>query len=193
MENAMIVSRARTAAEIGLTVALATVLGMFTLWQMPQGGSVSFVMLPLFVLALLRGPWAGIAAGALYGVVDLLLKPYIFHPVQVLLDYPVAYAACGLAGVLAGLWAARAAEKRFAAGLWQAVLPGIALGALGRYAAHVISGLVFFASYAEEAGKAPLIYSLSYNSFVLVSAVLCALIASAVPPALSRTVARPAS
>ena len=69
-------------------------------------------------------------------------------------------------------------------------VPGIALGALGRYAAHVVSGLVFFASYAEEAGQAPLIYSAIYNSFVLLSAVLCAIIAAAVLPALHRTLAR---
>ncbi|MDO8848307.1 MAG: energy-coupled thiamine transporter ThiT [Coriobacteriia bacterium] len=183
-------SRVRIAAEIGLTVALSAVLGLMTVWSMPQGGSVSLVMLPIFVLALLRGPAVGIAAGALYGLVDFMIKPYIFHPVQVLLDYPVAFAACGLAGLFAHAWASRAREKRFGAAFWQAAVPGIVLGALGRYAAHVVSGLVFFATYAEEAGQAPLIYSVSYNSFVLVSAAASALIAFAVLPALELTAAR---
>lgn len=183
-------SRVRLAAEIGLTIALSAVLGLLVAWQMPQGGSISLVMLPLFVLALLRGPAVGLAAGALYGVVDFMIKSYYFHPVQVVLDYPVAFAACGLAGLFAASWNRLAGEGRYAAAYTRATVPGIALGACGRYAAHVVSGLVFFASYAEEAGQAPLVYSAVYNSFVLVSAVLCAIIAAAVLPALHRTLAR---
>lgn len=182
----MPVSRVRTGVEIGLTIALAAVLSFLTVWQMPQGGSVSFVMLPLFVLALLRGPLVGITAGALYGVVDLLLKPYVFHPVQVALDYPLAYAACGLAGLFAARWAAAAADGRVGAGLWRSALPGVGVAALARYAAHVVSGLVFFSSYAVEAGQAPLIYSAAYNSFVLVSALACAVVLFALLPPLQR-------
>lgn len=182
----MKVSSVRLVSEIGLTVALSAVLGLLTVWQMPQGGSVSLVMVPLFVLALLRGPWVGMSAGALYGVVDFMLKPYFFHPAQVLLDYPVAFAACGLAGVFAARYAALAGAQRWGSATRAALVPGIALGAAGRYLAHVLSGLVFFSSYAVEAGQAPLVYSLAYNSFVLVSAVASAVIAAAVVPALVR-------
>lgn len=185
----MKVSRVRLVSEIGLTVALSAVLGLLTVWQMPQGGSVSFVMLPLFVLALLRGPLVGISAGALYGIVDLMLKPYLFHPAQVLLDYPVAFAACGLAGVFAARYGALAGQQRWGSATWSALVPAIALGAAGRYLAHVLSGVVFFSSYAVEAGQAPLIYSLAYNSFVLVSAAGSAMIAAAVLPALVRQTA----
>lgn len=183
-------SRVRTAVEIGLTIALSAVLGLLTVWQMPQGGSISLVMLPLFVLALLRGPTVGLAAGALYGVVDFMIKSYYFHPVQVLLDYPVAFAACGLAGLFAVSWARLSSDGRYGTAFIRAAVPGIAIGAVGRYAAHVLSGLVFFASYAREAGQAPLIYSAVYNSFVLISAVASAVIAAAVLPALHRTLAR---
>ena len=179
-------SRVRIASEIGLTVALSAVLGMLTVWQMPQGGSISFVMLPLFVLALLRGPAVGLAAGTLYGVVDFMLKPYLFHPIQVVLDYPLAFAACGLAGLFAARFATLSSDRRPGAALWTAIVPGIVLGASGRYLAHVVSGLVFFSSYAVEAGQAPLVYSLAYNSFVLVSAVASAVVAAAVVPALRR-------
>lgn len=179
-------SRVRVLAESGLSIALCVVLGLLSIWQMPQGGSVSLVMLPLFVLSLRRGLLVGAAAGSLYGVVDFMLKPYFVHPVQLLLDYPVAFAACGLAGLLATSWRQSAGSGRIAEGLWRAVLPGIALGSMARYVAHVLSGLVFFSSYAVEAGQAPLIYSAAYNSFVLVSAVACAALASAVLPALIR-------
>lgn len=183
-------SRVRLASEIGLTIALSAVLGLLAVWQMPQGGSVSLVMLPLFVLALLRGPAVGMAAGALYGIVDFMIKPYFFHPVQVVLDYPVAFAACGLAGLFAAAWKRQADVGRYGAAFAAAAGPGIALGALGRYAAHVVSGLVFFSSYAVEAGQAPLVYSAAYNSFVLVSGVVSLVIAAAVLPPLHRTLGR---
>lgn len=180
-------SRVRIAAEVGLTLALSAVLGLLVVWRMPQGGSISLVMLPLLILSLLRGPRVGMAAGALYGVLDFMINPYFLHPVQVVLDYPAAFAACGLAGLFAAGWASLAAEGRYGVAFVRSALPGIVVGALGRYAAHVLSGIVFFASYAKEAGQAPVVYSAIYNSFVLVSAALCAVIAAAVLPALHRT------
>ncbi|MDY0340944.1 MAG: energy-coupled thiamine transporter ThiT [Coriobacteriia bacterium] len=179
-------SRVLVIAQIGLTVALSTVLGLVGFWQMPQGGSISFTMLPIFVLSILRGPRAGVSAGVVYGLVDFMLEPYAYHPVQVLLDYPIAYGLCGLAGVLAFRARELVDRDRVGASFWQAVLPGIALGVLGRYAAHVASGVIFFSSYAIELGQAPLVYSAAYNSFVLVSGVACALVAFAVLPPLMR-------
>lgn len=185
----MNVSRVRILAEIGLTVALSAVLSLIAIWHLPQGGSVSLVMLPILVLALLRGPAVGISAGALYGVIDYMIEPYFFHPVQVLLDYPVAYALVGLAGVFSLRWRALASEGRTGPALASAIVPAVALGSLGRYAAHVLSGLVFFASYAPE-GQAPLLYSALYNSFVLISGALCGLLIVAVLPPLEEQIRR---
>ncbi|MDZ4166439.1 MAG: energy-coupled thiamine transporter ThiT [Coriobacteriia bacterium] len=184
-------TRVRIAAEIGLTIALAAVLQLIAVWQLPQGGSYSLTMAPLFVIALLRGPSAGLTAGALYGVIDFLIKPYPpLHPAQWILDYPLAYALVGLAGFASLRWQRQVAEGRGGSAFWTAIVPGVALGALGRYVSHVASGLVFFSSYAIEAGQAPLIYSLAYNSFVLVSAAACAAVLGAVMPQLHRLVSR---
>ncbi len=178
-------------AEIGLSVALGAVLHLIAVWQLPQGGSYSLAMAPLFVLALLRGPGTGISAGVLYGLVDFMIKPYPpLHPAQFVLDYPLAYALVGLAGVASARWWRLSDARRPGAAVWTAIVPGIALGALGRYASHVLSGLVFFSSYAIEAGQAPLVYSLVYNSFVLVSALACGVVAAAVLPQLRRVLDR---
>lgn len=186
----MQVSRTRLAAEAGLSVALAAVLQLIAVWQLPQGGSYSLTMLPIFVFAIVRGTRAGLSAGALYGVIDLIMKPYIYTWAQVALDYPIAYAMCGLAGVTSTQWHALMAAGRRGAAFWRAVVPGIALGALGRYAAHVLSGVVFFSSYAIELGQIPLLYALGYNSFVLVSGALCAAVAGAVLPPLATMLSR---
>ena len=45
---------------------------------------------------------------------------------------------------------------------------GIVLVGIVRFVCHTVSGVVFFASYAEGTGLSPLVYSLSYNSFVFV-------------------------
>jgi thiamine transporter len=163
--------RTRLVVEGGLVIALSVVLSFVTIWQMPQGGSVSLAMLPVLVYAFRRGLVPGLMAGALYGVIDALLKPYVVHPVQFLLDYPVAFGALGLAGIFSALWVSEVRSGRAGRGVAIALVPGVLLAALGRYVAHVASGVVYFAEYA---GDSPVLaYSLAYNSFVLVSAAAC--------------------
>ena len=78
-----------------------------------------------------------------------------------MLDYPVAFAGIGLAGLFAN---AKKLEK----------LPQIqfALGAVVasafRFVSHVLSGVFAFSAYAAEAGMEVWVYSLGYNSFVFV-------------------------
>lgn len=144
---------ARLIAEVGVTIALASVLQMVKLWQMPQGGSITLgTMVPLFILAFRRGPVTGVIAGALYGIFDgwiLSGAKHFYHPVQVILDYPLAFGLTGLAGFFAR---------------WPAF--GVVVASLARYASHVVSGVVFFAQYAPK-GQPVLLYSLGYNAFYL--------------------------
>lgn len=173
-------SRLRLLVEIALVVALAAVLNAIKLWRMPQGGTFSLGMLPLFVLAIRRGPAVGVAAGALYGVADFFVDPYPpVHWVQFALDYPVAYAGVGLTGLLA-----QPVRSALATGTRQWILPlggAILIGALARYAAHVVSGVVFFAQYATGPVLA---YSMLYNLYVPVSAAACFAAAVALMPLL---------
>lgn len=179
--------RTRTLVEIALTVALCAVLNYVKIWQMPQGGSISLDMLPIIVLALRRGSRVGVLAGVIFGCVDAALDPQVVHPIQFLLDYPVAFGLVGLAGLFAPAWASAVSAGDTRRGILTAVIPGTAVGAAGRFAAHVVSGVVFFAMYAPE-GQPVWLYSMLYNSFVFVSAIVCGAAASAVMPALARIV-----
>lgn len=174
--------------EAALTIALAAVLAQLRLWRMPMGGTVSLEMLPLVVYALRRGALPGVAAAALYGVVNYLFDPVgVVHWAQYLLDYPVAHGLVGLAGLFAPLWRRTFAEGA-ARGIGVAVLPGVLVGALARFAAHWVSGFVYFASYAPE-GQPAWLYSLLYNgTYMLPAAVACAVGAAAVMPVLQRRV-----
>jgi thiamine transporter len=112
-------------------------------------------MVPILWLALRRGPKVGLFAATLYGVVQFALGPYIFHPAQVLLDYPIAFGLLGLAGFFQ--------NRPFI---------GVSLGIIGRFLAHFFSGIIFFAIYAPE-GMNPAIYSAGYNGgYMLVELVI---------------------
>ena len=137
-------------AEIAVFVALATVLSYIKI-ELPQGGSVTAgSMVPIFWLALRRGPKVGLFGATLYGVVQFAVQPYVFHVAQVLLDYPVAFGLLGVAGFF---------QKR--------PFIGVALGIAGRFVAHFVSGIIFFASFAPE-GMDPAVYSAVYNGSYLI-------------------------
>ncbi|MEM2937159.1 MAG: energy-coupled thiamine transporter ThiT [Candidatus Bathyarchaeia archaeon] len=144
-------SPTRIIAEVVSFVALATVLSYIKVFSLPQGGSVTAgSMVPILWLALRRGPKIGLFAAIVYGLVQLAVEPFIVHPLQVLLDYPLAFGALGLAGFFR--------SRPFV---------GVNVGVWGRFIAHFISGVVFFASYAPE-GMHPAAYSAIYNgSYIL--------------------------
>lgn len=139
----------RVLAEMAIAVALAAVLHLVKLWEMPQGGSITLgTMVPLFVIALRRGPGVGFVTGAVYGILEgwiLSGGRFFYHPLQVILDYPLAFGVLGIAGFF----------RRFPAF-------GVVLAALGRYLCHVVSGILFFAAYAPK-GQPAWLYSLVYN------------------------------
>jgi thiamine transporter len=144
----------RVLAEVSVLVALAVVLDTFRLYTLPQGGSITLgEMLPIFVLAMRRGPKIGVLAGAIFGVIDVYFEPFIYHPAQFLLDYPLAYGALGLAGFFRGKSTIRIAV-------------GVAVGGGCRFISHFFSGLIFFASFAPV-GESPALYSAAYNATYL--------------------------
>ncbi len=133
-----------------------------------QGGSVTFAsLLPLALYSYMFGIRKGLVAGVVYGLLQLVQSPQIYHPMQVLLDYPIAFGMIGLAGI--GKKFKFLKNKIFAQ-----FAMGMTIAALLRYAAHSVSGYFVFSSWAWE-GYAPLAYSLVYNLFVLVDAavVIC--------------------
>lgn len=180
-------SRTRVLVEMALSIGLAWVLARFAVFRMPNGGTISLNMLPLFIFALRRGLRPGLAAGAIYGVLDLTIDPYIFNWAQVLLDYPLAYMMIGAAGALSPLWHKAVASGRMAKAVWTVAVPAIALGSLLRFAMHWWSGMVFFSTFA---GDQPVwLYSTLYNAaYVGPSLVLCAAAAVAVMPTLEKAV-----
>lgn len=161
--------------EIGVVLALAVVLGMFRIFRMPQGGSISLEMVPIFYIAFKYGLVPGIVTGTLYGVLQLFLGAYIVHPLQLILDYPLAFALLGVAGLF---------KRRVEKSPDLLVISGaILIGTLGRFLSHIFSGVIFFSQYAPDEmwglsiGNNPYLYSFLYNvSFLLPEALITLLV-----------------
>jgi len=152
-------------ARIGIALALATILKMLRLYHFPQGGSITLgSMIPILLIAFMYGPQVGYLTGFLYGIITLIIDPYILHPVQVLFDYPLPFMALGLAGMFK--------EKR---------LLGTAIAVFVRFICHFISGVAFFGSFAPE-GLSPVVYSLLVNGpMVGIEGIICIVILVSLP------------
>ena len=183
--------RILTLVEIALTVALSAVLALLAV-RLPinfAGGTISFAMLPILVLALRRGVGPGIVAGIAFGLIDYYLEPFFVAYAQVALDYFVAFGAVGLAGLGSGLYRRTALTSPVRAAI--AAIPFIILGGLGRFAAAWLSGVVFFGQNAP-AGQPVWLYSIVYNlGYIVPSIGLCIVGAVLVLPSLE--LAAPAS
>jgi len=142
-----------------ILIAIAFGLNQITLFRMPQGGSVTpFSMLVVVLIGYLFGPRQGILAGMAFGLLDLLIAPYAMTPVQIILDYPFAFGALGLAGLF----------RKYKKGL----TIGYAIGVFGRFLCVFISGVVFWGIYAPE-GTNVFVYSAVYNgTYLLVEGVI---------------------
>ena len=131
--------RTKKLVECALLVAVGTVLSLFSVVQMPYGGSVTLAsMLPVILIAYRHGLGWGLGSGAVYAVVQQLLglkNLSYFTTWQsivavILLDYMIAFVVTGLGGVFR-----RVVKQQNLALVYGSILVGVL-----RYVCHVISG-----------------------------------------------------
>ncbi len=152
-----------------MAMALAMVTSMIKLIDMPMGGSVTLCsMLFICMIGYLFGLRGGLMAAIAYGLLQLIVDPYIISIPQMLVDYIFAFGALGLSGVFSG--------KKHGL-LW-----GYLLGVLGRYFFSFLSGMIFFGSYAASYHMSALVYSLVYNGAYLGLEALITTIIILLPP-----------
>lgn len=150
----------------GMCVALSFVLSYIKLFSMPQGGSVTLAsMVPIIFFSFVAGPSAGIIAGLAYGFLQFFQDAFAAHWVSIILDYPLAFAFLGLAGIVSPKM--KSLELRF--------VLGTLIAMAGRFFMHLLSGAIFFGMYAPE-GMNPWIYAAGYNAGFLSVELLITLI-----------------
>lgn len=157
-------TRLKTMTECGMLLATALALANFKLYQLPSGGSVSLTPLPLLLIAARHGVKTGGLCGVLLGLLLMTMRPYIVHPLQFILDYPLAHAALGLAGAVN----------------WESPLKAATATTLANFLRlhfHVIAGAVFFVSEQSSLTKM-LAASYAYNlGHILPETFICAILA----------------
>lgn len=152
-------------AYAGVLIALSFALSYVKFLSLPNGGSVTLVsMLPLMLFAYVFGAKKGLLAGVIYGLLQLIQSPQIYQPVQVLLDYPIAFGSLALAGIFKG-------NKLLKGNVILEFSLGMIVACVFRYASHVVSG-TFVYHYGAPWLDA-FIYSIGYNSYVLVDLAIC--------------------
>jgi len=162
-------TRIRALTEGGIMVALATALSYVKLFELPQGGSVCIGMLPIFLYCVRWGLKDGLICGFAYGLLQLIFDgAYAWGWTSMLLDYLVAFAVLGFAGLF---------FRRE-----NGVFAGTVLGCVLRFIVHFISGVTIYRIYEptelfNTTYTNPYLYSAAYNgSYVAIDMVLCLVI-----------------
>lgn len=156
-------NRIRQTSECGILIAVAMALSFVKIIQLPSGGSVSLGALPILLIASRRGFKVGAVSGLCLSLLLLMNGAFVIHPLQFLLDYPLAYASLGVAGIIKWDTPLKAATATTVANLI-------------RLQFHVVAGAVFFSDAEENLSKA-LAYSYAYNCGHLIpETIICAAI-----------------
>ena len=153
----------RQLAFSAVALALATVTSMIKVFELPMGGSITLLsMLFVVLIGYWYGPAAGLMAGVAYGLLQLILGPYIVSIPQMLIDYPFAFGALGLSG--------------FFSGKKNGLVIGYLVAITGRFLFSVLSGVIFFGMYAPE-NMSPFTYAVAYNgSYIYAEGILTVII-----------------
>ena len=154
-------------------IAMSFALSYLRIIKMPQGGSITIASLvPLMLYSYMFGTKKGVFAGFIYGILQAFQDPYILHPAQFLLDYPLAFMCIGLAGCFAKV---KALDKLPQV---QIALGGVVAG-LSRFVMHFLSGMFAFGMWAPE-GQPVWLYSLSYQAGYVLPDIAIAIVAAVI-------------
>lgn len=163
--------RVRMLCEGAIMIALSQVLSYIKLAEAPNGGSITFAMFPILLFSVRWGLSSGLLAGFTFGLLQLIFDgAYAWGWQSMLLDYLLAFAALGLAGVFKG--------RRWG------LFAGTVLGCLGRFAVHYLSGVTIYrivapTEFLNWTFASPSLYSLVYNgSYMLPNAVIALVMAA---------------
>ena len=152
----------------GMAIALAFVTSFIKLLHLPMGGSIT--LFSMFFITLI-GYWYGLRTGLMaavaYGLLQLIVDPYIISVPQMLTDYIFAFGALGLCGIFSNAK--------------HGLLKGYIVGVIGRFIFAFLSGYIFFGMYAPE-GMNPAVYSASYNGIYIFTEAIITIIVMLLPP-----------
>lgn len=170
--------------EAAICGAMAMLLDLLPSIKITSVISVSFAMVPIFIISLRRGVLAGVLSGFVWEMLQLATGDAdILTPVQGLIEYVIAFAAIGVAGVLKNQIQHDFANGQKGKAIAK-VTVAVLIGSFSRYFWHFIAGFIFWGEFAPK-GQSPVLYSFIVNgttfllNFILCSVVMGALLSTA--------------
>ena len=159
----------RALCEGAVMVALAQILGYVKLFSLPNGGSITLNMLPIFIFCARWGFGPGMLASFSLSLLQLLLDgAYAWGWQSILGDYIAAYTVLGLAGLFHGR------KNGFFTGMF---VGGFARFLVAWYVGAVVWGEYMPESFFGMTMVSPWVYSALYNgSYLLINICLCLLL-----------------
>lgn len=143
-----------SAVMIAFAVSISAICAVMPFLNLPFGGGFTIAsMLPIIVVSYMYGTKWGLLTAFVYSIMQMLLGfntvSAFFLPgdsqmvwwraiIVCLIDYVIAYTVLGFGGVF---------RKRF--GAKKAIVLGSILAISLRYIAHIVSGAIFFGTWAE--------------------------------------------
>lgn len=179
--------------EVAIFAALAMIIDILPSITIAPAVSISFSMVPIFIICFRWGFKSGVVAGFLWGLLQVVTgTAYVLTPLQAFIEYFIAFAFIGLAGLLSGVIKQNlAANNRTKAFMF--IILAIIIGSVARYFWHFVAGLVFWGSYAPK-GVSALWYSFTMNGLAMVgSMIACLIILAVLIPSAARVVLNRAS
>jgi thiamine transporter len=156
--------------EMTMVSAIAFALSYIPLQLFHSAIDLSLGFIPIAILAIRRGVFSAMLAGAIWGMLSILTGKADFLTIpQVLIDYPVANSFSGLVGIFSFQIKTK---RKFT--FW--VILTSFLGTFARWFWHFVAGILFWESYAPKIMN-PFFYSLLTNG---ISCILNALMLSIV-------------
>ena len=156
----------RALCEGAVFVALAQVISYLKLFELPNGGSVTVGMLPIFIYCARWGFGPGMLASISYSILQLLLDgAYAWGWQSMIGDYIVAFSVLGVAGLFH--------KNKYG------LFIGTVAGCIARFIVAYVVGATIWAEYMPESFfgmtmVSPWIYSALYNgSYIVLCMILC--------------------
>ena len=168
----------RPMIEVALFATIAYILDLVT-QPMSIGPwiSLSFKMVPIFLLSFRWGLKAGAMGGLIWGLLQVVTGQATggwLTLTQGFLEYFVAFSLIGISGVVKPSLDKTIKQDNKVKSLMY-ITGGILLGSFARYLIHFIAGVIFWGNYAPK-GQSPYLYSLIVNSSSFLGETLASLI-----------------
>lgn len=142
--------------EIAIITAMSFVLSCIPIQLFNNALDLSLGFIPIAILSIRRGILPGFCAGALWGILSILVgKAYFLTTTQILIEYPIAFASGSLLGILS----LKIKTKSYPI-FW--IILAAFVGSVARWSWHFIAGIIFWGNYAPKEWN-PCIYSFIMN------------------------------